>query len=47
MKKIIKEVSVGLTDEEMNSPDDIEIVLTVFSVSNPKEKVDYRIEYPK
>jgi hypothetical protein len=49
MGKIIKEVKLVLTEEEINSPDDIEIKFHVHSESDPKneEGVTYTISYPK
>ncbi len=46
---ILKEVSVVLTREEIESKDDIEIKLHVHSDDDPenKEGVTYTITYPK
>jgi hypothetical protein len=49
MSKIIKEVRLILTEEEINSPDTIEIKLHVSSETDPQneEGVTYTITYPK
>ena len=49
MAKILKEVSVVLTEEEIHSPTPIEIRLHVHSELDPnnEEGVLYTIEYPK
>lgn len=46
---ITKKVKVILTEEEINSPEPIEIVLDVCSEIDPnnEEGVTYTIEYPK
>lgn len=44
---IVKEISIPLTEEEINSSEDVEIHLTVFSVSEPEDSVTYTITYPK
>lgn len=46
---ILKEVKVVLTEEEINSSEDIKIVLHVLSEKDPnnEEGVTYSITYPK
>ena len=46
---IIKEVTLVLTETEINSPDDIEIKFHIHSEIDPKneEGVTYTITYPK
>lgn len=48
-KKIIKEVFLTLTEEEINSPKPIEIKFHVHSETDPKneEGVTYTINFPK
>jgi len=49
MTKIVKQVGVILTQEEIDSPDPIEIKLHVHKVTDPgnKDGVTYTITYPK
>ena len=49
MSKIIKEVKVILTEEEINSSSPIEIKIHVSSENDPQneEGVTYTITYPK
>jgi hypothetical protein len=46
MKKIKKSVVVTLTQEEVDSPNPIEIKLAV-KLKGTKGSIDYTIEYPK
>ena len=49
MTTIIKEANILLTEEEINSPDPIEIKLHVHSDDDPnnEEGITYTITYPK
>ncbi len=49
MSKIIKDVFLSLTEEEINSPEEIEIRFHVHSETDPKNEdgVTYTINYPK
>tara|TARA_B110000503_G_C6898413_1_gene309679 strand:+ start:236 stop:388 length:153 start_codon:yes stop_codon:yes gene_type:complete len=49
MEKIMKSVDIVLTEEEINSVNDIEIKLNIYSEKDPnnEEGVTYTINYPK
>ena len=49
MEKIVKEVHIPLTQEEIDSPLDIEIKVHVHKDKDPENKggVTYTITYPK
>lgn len=44
---ILKKVIVELTQEEITSPEDIQIELVVQEKENPEENITYTISYPK
>lgn len=44
---IKKEAKISLTNEDIESPEDIQIVLTVQGPSGEDDAVDYTITYPK
>ena len=49
MNEILKEIHVVLTEAEIESPDDIKILIHVHESTDPnnEEGVTYTIEYPK
>jgi hypothetical protein len=46
MKTIIKKVKLNLTQEEVNSPEEIKIILDV-KVKDTDKSVSFTISYPK